>query len=448
MIAGVSAAVGGAVLVLLGALRWRHKTATKKRATARSHPRTSRGFENQPGPQQPPDDRSSHSSFFAGGSEGLSAQGTAGGQSAHVNTLAVAEGSRGGATGSRSTSAAGDPTLSLPVTSSAALSGTSAADEPPLPRPVGSSTAKLVKISQGQSTASGEDGNDDRSRGGGEKEMVQESLTATTSTATMSTVERAEADQFYQRQSMVDTALVEESTSGGVSDSWASSCARPQGAPDGIGLGDAVMAAAVDLAKHCHIPGVSEAAAALSILVKMVSDSRDSGSDAKLRQCRSIVRVLERAGEVAEKGGGTTEQAGGVLIEDVHFAISDLVELLKTYESKNKLSKLLTSTQFKRRQSELDAAVNQAITRLQLGLQVQIGQDVSAVKHGINVYQASADEAKAKSLAEARRSRRQRKLDAVEIPADQVEVSDELLGRGGFGEVFIARVYERNAAAK
>lgn len=52
------------------------------------------------------------------------------------------------------------------------------------------------------------------------------------------------------------------------------------------------------------------------------------------------------------------------------------------------------------------------------------------------------------SLAEARRQRRQRKLDALEIPDDQVEVSDELLGRGGFGEVFIARVYERNAAAK
>lgn len=55
-----------------------------------------------------------------------------------------------------------------------------------------------------------------------------------------------------------------------------------------------------------------------------------------------------------------------VLIEDVHDAISDLVELTKVYQSKNKLSKVLMSTLFKRRQGELDAVVDRAITRLQV----------------------------------------------------------------------------------
>lgn len=59
-------------------------------------------------------------------------------------------------------------------------------------------------------------------------------------------------------------------------------------------------------------------------------------------------------------------QGEHVLIEDVHDAISDLVELTKVYQSKNKLSKLLMSTLFKRRQGELDAVVDRAITRLQV----------------------------------------------------------------------------------
>ena len=59
-------------------------------------------------------------------------------------------------------------------------------------------------------------------------------------------------------------------------------------------------------------------------------------------------------------------EAARVLIEDVHDAIFDLVELIKTFQSKNKLSKLLLSTLFKRRRDELDAVVDRAITRLQV----------------------------------------------------------------------------------
>ena len=44
--------------------------------------------------------------------------------------------------------------------------------------------------------------------------------------------------------------------------------------------------------------------------------------------------------------------------------------------------------------------------------------------------------------------RRQRNLDMVEIPEDCVTVTDELLGKGGFGAVYIADYNGRNAAAK
>lgn len=53
------------------------------------------------------------------------------------------------------------------------------------------------------------------------------------------------------------------------------------------------------------------------------------------------------------------------MIEEVHGAIFDLVELVKIYQSKNRLARLLMSTLFKRRMNELDAVVDRAILRLQ-----------------------------------------------------------------------------------
>lgn len=66
------------------------------------------------------------------------------------------------------------------------------------------------------------------------------------------------------------------------------------------------------------------------------------------------------------QGGETIEEVAHVLIEEVHEAIFDLVELIKTFRRKNKLSKLFMSTLFRRRQEELDAVVDRAIMRLQV----------------------------------------------------------------------------------
>ena len=54
------------------------------------------------------------------------------------------------------------------------------------------------------------------------------------------------------------------------------------------------------------------------------------------------------------------------MIDGVHDAISDMLELIKTFQSRNKLSKLFLSTLFKRRHDELDAVVDRAMMRLQV----------------------------------------------------------------------------------
>ena len=58
------------------------------------------------------------------------------------------------------------------------------------------------------------------------------------------------------------------------------------------------------------------------------------------------------------------------------------------------------------------------------------------------------EEAQSKALAEARKARRQRKLDQIEIPEANLTITDELLGTGGFGEVYLADYNGRNAAAR
>ncbi|CAM9404226.1 unnamed protein product [Ectocarpus sp. 12 AP-2014] len=236
-------------------------------------------------------------------------------------------------------------------------------------------------------------------------------------------------------------------------DDGAPSAAAPAPAPAGgrrqtsseVGYGQAVLAAAEELAHHCQIPGVSEAATAVSILIHLVLDSRDltSRGEAAVKRCRSIVTMLERAAKVLGKGCDTSTEEERVLMEEVHDAVSDLVELIKTYQNKSKLAQVLTSTLFKRRQDELNAVLDRAIWSLHLGLQVQVGHNVAQVGHD-----RATGEAQAESLVEARRSRRQHRLDQIEIPEDHLSITNEMLGKGGFGVVYLADYNGHNAAAK
>ncbi|CAM9373156.1 unnamed protein product, partial [Scytosiphon promiscuus] len=185
-----------------------------------------------------------------------------------------------------------------------------------------------------------------------------------------------------------------------------------------LGLGQAVLVAAQELARSCQVPGISEAAGVLCIMANLFIDSRenDKASDTRLRQCRSIVMALKRAGKVVGKGGNTTGETARVLIEDVHDAIYDL-----------------------------------------LGLQLQVGHDISSVRSSMKSVEdnvsavkdgSSIAEATSEAVAEARRIKRQRKLDQVEIPEDHILITTDMLGKGGFGEVYLADYNGHNAAAK
>ena len=75
--------------------------------------------------------------------------------------------------------------------------------------------------------------------------------------------------------------------------------------PGGVEISAAVaiMDAASAVASSSSIPGVSEAARLVSVLVKLVVDSNDNDTtgDWRVRWCRSIVAVLERASELIQK---------------------------------------------------------------------------------------------------------------------------------------------------
>lgn len=72
---------------------------------------------------------------------------------------------------------------------------------------------------------------------------------------------------------------------------------------DGFDVVEAVVEAAHVLAGHSAIPGVSEAAKLVSILVKMVTDHRDGTREVewRVKRCRAIIFMLDRAGKVLGK---------------------------------------------------------------------------------------------------------------------------------------------------
>lgn len=72
------------------------------------------------------------------------------------------------------------------------------------------------------------------------------------------------------------------------------------------------------------------------------------------------------------KADSAREKAEHILIQDVHDAVADLVELIKTYKSKNRLAQVVVSSLFKRRQEEADAVISCAMSRLQVRLPTTI----------------------------------------------------------------------------
>ncbi|CBN73941.1 Putative Leucine Rich Repeat Protein Kinase (Partial), partial [Ectocarpus siliculosus] len=217
-------------------------------------------------------------------------------------------------------------------------------------------------------------------------------------------------------------------------------------------MATAALASAEALAQQSFFPGVREAASVVAGLVRLASDHKSNGreSEKRARWCRSIVHTLERAGEVLAKvkAGRGDDQAVRVLLDDVQDSIADLLQIIESYKSKNALSKVFVSSLCKKRQEEAEVAINAAVQRLQLGLQVRVGQDLAsvgeAVQEGLNLHQRASEE----SGMVSKKKRRQHRMDQLEIPASDVEVTNEVLGRGGFGTVYLADLHGLNAAAK
>ena len=172
--------------------------------------------------------------------------------------------------------------------------------------PEHASNAAAAAAAAAEGDGAGLSGEDAVAGGSAEKSLTATVSVSTTSDANFSTAERAELVEPQQSQRAADVASafggpVPEVYSG--DDGEASSSADRKSSAGDIGLSGAVMAAAEELAHHCQIPGVSEAASAVCIMANLVADSRDNtrACESRLRQCRSIVMALKRADEVASK---------------------------------------------------------------------------------------------------------------------------------------------------
>lgn len=88
------------------------------------------------------------------------------------------------------------------------------------------------------------------------------------------------------------------------------------------------------------------------------------------------------------------------------------------------------------------------MARFSARLHVSVLYIRSRLFSAFRLLQQSLSEVPSESVAEARRIKRQRKLDNVEIPEEHLSITNELLGKGGFGEVYLADYNGHNAAAK
>ena len=60
------------------------------------------------------------------------------------------------------------------------------------------------------------------------------------------------------------------------------------------------------------------------------------------------------------------DMAEAFLLEEVRISVNDLLQIMQAYRSKNKLSRILVSSLFKRRQEEAETAIDKALSRLEL----------------------------------------------------------------------------------
>lgn len=274
IVAGVVSAVAVAALFVLAVLLKRRRTSKQKNPQPPTLLSVYDDNNLEKGGEQPPDAHPPTSAVLAVGNRGGSSPSHQYNTSTHLHMPAEAGGVDGGDNAP-----------------SSALSALAVPEQLSTER----STGPIEDCGAG---LAGEDMADSSA----EKSLTTTASVATSSIADVSTQERAELAQFHQRQSASSIASEPqpEDASGG---SEASSAAGRKKSAGDIGLGHAVLAAAQELANHCQVPGISEAAAVVCIMANLVTDNRenDRAGESRLRQCRSFVVVLKRAEKVVAK---------------------------------------------------------------------------------------------------------------------------------------------------
>ncbi|CAB1104612.1 unnamed protein product [Ectocarpus sp. CCAP 1310/34] len=220
-------------------------------------------------------------------------------------------------------------------------------------------------------------------------------------------------------------------------------------------IATAALASAEALAQQPFFPGARK-----NIVVAVESEQR-------ARWCRSIVHTLERAGEVLGKKvktGRGDGQAVRVLLDDVQDSIADLLQIIESYKSKNALSEVFVSSLCKKRQEEAEVAMKTAVQSFHSS-SVEAHESLPNVAAatlntaGLELHQraskarrlshnASPASCLQESAMMSKKKRGQHRMDQLQISASDVEGTNEVLGRGGFGTVYLADLHGLNTVAK
>lgn len=130
---------------------------------------------------------------------------------------------------------------------------------------------------------------------------------------------------------------------------------------------EAVLGGAQLLAKQSHFPRCQIAASLVVTMMKLFEKRQEEMSpdvDESRATCLSMVNMLQRAEDVLATRDAFSGKEERVLMRDVEEAVDDLVELLKTYENKNRLSKVAGTTLCKQRLEDAAAVVDGAFKKL------------------------------------------------------------------------------------
>eukprot|EP00904_Undaria_pinnatifida_P003328 jgi/Undpi1/12997/HiC_scaffold_7.g02661.m1 len=180
------------------------------------------------------------------------------------------------------------------------------------------------------------------------------------------------------------------------------------------------------------------AGALVEALVGFAEDHRsiDGDFDKSRRLCLSLVPVLEKGERLL--ANESSDGAGSVLMKCVQDDLKAMVDMMNYYQSRRWRTRLWKATLYKKRHEEAEKSVDKMLAHVNPSLQ-PIGRTRTLLASvGVEVLRAPT----------GWKQRRKELIAQEELPSDCVEISDDLIGSGGSGEVYMADFGGLNAAAK